>query len=63
MRYKFTHYKIIFGEKIMTVIDFKEGRFINFDLDALQSNELDEELKSIHEDNLEDSCAEFSLWI
>jgi len=46
MRYKFTYFKVILGEKIMTVIDFKEGRFINFDLEALQSDELDEELKA-----------------
>lgn len=46
MRYKFLYYKVVRGEKIMTVMDFKEGRFIHFDLEALQSDELDKELKN-----------------
>lgn len=45
MRYKFLYYKVIRGEKIITVLDFKEGRFIHFDLEALQSDDLDEVLK------------------
>lgn len=45
MRYKFLYYKVTRGEKIMTVMDFKEGRFINFDLGVLQFDELDEVLK------------------
>lgn len=47
MRYKFFYYKVIRGEKIMTVMDFKETRMITFDLEALQSNELDEDKKLI----------------
>lgn len=38
------YYKVVRGEKIITVMDFKKGRFINFDLEALQSDKLDEEL-------------------
>lgn len=45
MRYKFLYYKIVGGERIITVLDFKEGRLITFDLEALQSDELDEDLK------------------
>ena len=46
MSYKFMYYRIERGEKIITVMDFKNARFMNFDLEYLQSDEAPEDLKA-----------------
>lgn len=46
MRYKFLYYEVIRGEKLITVLDFQEARTIRFDLEALQSDQLEEDLKA-----------------
>ncbi|QOY37029.1 hypothetical protein AWH56_005120 [Anaerobacillus isosaccharinicus] len=46
MRYKFLYYEIVRGEKLITVLDFQEARTIRFDLEALQSDQLEEDLKA-----------------
>lgn len=46
MRYKFMYYQFKRGNKIITVLDFKKARFMNFDLEYLQSDEAPEDLKA-----------------
>ena len=46
MRYKFLYYEVVRGEKLMTVLDYQEARTIRFDLGALQSDQLEEDLKA-----------------
>lgn len=45
-RYKFLYYKLIKGEKHITVLDFKLPGTITFTLEDLKSDELPEELKA-----------------
>lgn len=46
MRYKFLYYEVVRGEKLITVLDYQDARTIRFDLEALQSDHLEEDLKA-----------------
>ncbi|QOY37994.1 hypothetical protein AWH56_010745 [Anaerobacillus isosaccharinicus] len=61
MSYKFMYYSSQRGVKIITLMDFKNARLMNFDLEYLQSEEAPDELKAYMR-KIWKSRVENSMW-